>query len=66
LRKSTTKPTLFQIVTPEVAHEAGQERDPAGHAAEKRRAAEEAINTPFCPSQEKFHTVVLRGISDTP
>jgi beta-galactosidase GanA len=29
----------------------------------------EAINTPFCPSQEKFHTDVLRGfrnISEAP
>ena len=24
--------------------------------------AEEAINTSFCPSQEKFHTFVLRGL----
>ena len=23
---------------------------------------EEASNTPFCPSQEKFRTVVLRGV----
>ena len=23
---------------------------------------EEAQNTPFCPSQKKFHTVVLRGV----
>jgi hypothetical protein len=23
---------------------------------------QEARNTPFCPSQEKFHTVVLRGV----
>ena len=32
--------------------------------------AEEARNTPFCPSQEKFHAVVvlrgLRNISDAP
>ena len=26
------------------------------------RALEEARNTPFCPSQGKFHTVVLRGV----
>ena len=26
------------------------------------QVAEEARNTPFCPSQEKFHTVVLRGV----
>ena len=24
--------------------------------------SEEAINTPFCPLQEKFHTVVFRGL----
>ena len=27
--------------------------------------AEEARNTPFCPSQEKFHTVVLRGVRNS-
>jgi hypothetical protein len=24
--------------------------------------SKEAINTPFCPLQEKFHTFVLRGL----
>ena len=35
----------------------------------KRGAGEEAGNAPFCRSQEKFHTVVLRGprnISEAP
>ena len=29
------------------------------------RAAKEARNTPLCPSQEKFHTGVLRGLRNT-
>jgi hypothetical protein len=28
----------------------------------KTNLPEEAINTPFCPLQEKFHTFVLRGL----
>jgi hypothetical protein len=28
----------------------------------ERAAGEEAINTTFCPLQEKFHTFVLRGL----
>ena len=33
------------------------------HAAPAHAAgAEEVINTPFCPLQEKFHTFVLRGL----
>ena len=31
-------------------------------AGEAVRGDEEAINTPFCPLQEKFHTFVLRGL----
>ena len=30
----------------------------------KEDAAQEARNTLFCPSQEKFHTVVLKGVSN--
>ena len=34
----------------------------AAGPGDARVLAEEAINTPFCPSQEIFHTFVLRGL----
>jgi hypothetical protein len=36
--------------------------DPSGNA--KVLLHEEAINTPFCPVHEKFHTFVLRGLKN--
>jgi hypothetical protein len=35
---------------------------PAAGASLRGVLTEEAINTPFCPLQEKFHTFVLRGL----
>jgi hypothetical protein len=32
------------------------------HEQDVEEVDEEAINTPFCPLQEKFHAFVLRGL----
>jgi hypothetical protein len=45
-----------------VPHNASRAHCVAQRAWIEKITAQEAINTPFCPLQEKFHTFVLRGL----
>jgi hypothetical protein len=52
------RPLLMERTQLEQARERARQRA----LLRVKNTLEEAINTPFCPSQEKFHTGVLRGV----
>ena len=59
--KTILRPALLKICLKPREIEATQLGLAAFRGLIRKAADEEAINTPFCPLQEKFDTLVLRG-----